>query len=54
MKGMNKEDLYEYAQFLDVQIDNELRKIDRDKERLNALYSNYVEVMLELSEYMED
>ena len=53
MKGMNKEDLYEYAQYLDEQINNELRKIDRDKERLNALYSNYVEVMLELSEYLE-
>lgn len=54
MKGMNKEDLYEYAQFLDEQIDNELRKIEKDKAKLNALYSNYVEVMLELSEYMED
>lgn len=51
---MLREDKYEYAQFLDEQINAELRKIDKDKAKLNALYSNYVELMLELSEYIED
>lgn len=51
---MLREDKYEYAQYLDEQINKELRKTDKDKDKLNALYSNYVEIILELSEYIED
>ena len=50
MKGMDKEELYNLAQFLDEQINEELRKIDRNKERLNALLSNYIEATLEMED----
>ena len=46
---MIREDKYEYAQYLDEQINEELRKIDKDKVRLNALLSNYIEVIIDLS-----
>lgn len=46
---MLREDKFEYAQYLDEQINEELRKIDKDKERLNALLSNYIEVIIDLS-----
>lgn len=46
---MLREDKYEYAQYLDEQINKELRKLDKDKERLNSLLSNYIEVMIDLS-----
>ena len=46
---MIREDKYEYAQYLDEQISNELRKLDKDKVRLNSLLSNYIEVIIDLS-----
>ena len=46
---MLREDKYEYAQYLDEQINEELRKIDKDKAKLNALLSNYIEVIIDLS-----
>ena len=47
---MTREEKYEYLQFLDEQINEELRKIDRNKERLNALLSNYIEATLEMED----
>lgn len=47
---MTREEKYEYLQFLDEQINEELRKIDKDKERLNALLSNYIEAALEMED----
>ena len=46
---MLREDKYEFAQYLDEQINEELRKLDKDKERLNSLLSNYIEVIIDLS-----
>lgn len=46
---MLREEKYEYMQWLDEQINEELRKINRDKERLNALLSNYIEAALEVT-----
>lgn len=48
---MTREEKYEYMQWLDEQINEELRKIDKDKERLNALLSNYIEATLEMEDY---
>ena len=48
---MTREEKFEYMQWLDEQINEELRKIDRDKERLNALLSNYIEEALEMEDY---
>lgn len=50
---MTREEKYEYLQFLDEQINEELRKIDKDKERLNALLSNYIEATLEMEDIEE-
>lgn len=47
---MTREEKYEYLQWLDEQINEELRKIDRNKERLNALLSNYIEATLEMED----
>lgn len=47
---MTREEKFEYLQFLDEQINEELRKIDRDKERLNALLSNYIAAALEMED----
>lgn len=50
---MTREEKFEYLQFLDEQINEELRKIDINKERLNALLSNYIEATLEMED-LED